>query len=220
MIDDKQIEEALRNIADLKTAVNNNLADISSAFVTKSFARSILINDLLFTIATIITFIATYKYGTILKAPTIYGASTIVFVIIALVYIFTHKLMALKASKENSFRNLLKHKAFNKLYLNVLVSFFVAFMLFLAIRLQFDGMVNTNWTLLPLLVLAYGVSVIISGKALFIKGLSIAGYLIILLSLTTFFLFRSSAILWTMVDLTIIFYILYFAIRASLKRSK
>jgi hypothetical protein len=80
-------------------------------------------------------------------------------------------------------------------------------------------MVNTNWTLLPLLILSYGVSVIISGNALFIKELSISGYFIIILSLITFFLYRGSALLWTLIDLTIIFYILYFAIKASLKRS-
>jgi hypothetical protein len=219
MIKDKQIEEALKNIADLKEALNNNLADISPAIVNKSFAKSLLINNLLFTFATIITFIATYKYGTILKAPIIYGASTTVIVIVALVYIFTRKIKALKTSKENSLRKLLKHKAFSRLYFNVLVSIFVALVLFLAIQFQFDGMVNTNWTLLPLLILSYGVSVIISGNALFIKELSISGYFIIILSLITFFLYRGSALLWTLIDLTIIFYILYFAIKASLKRS-
>lgn len=220
MINDKQIEEALKNIADLKTAVNNNLADISPALINKNFAKSILICDLIFTVSTLITLIATYKYETLLKAPMIYRASAIIFGIIAFVYIFTHKMKALRTSKENSLRNLLKHKAFNKLYINILVSFFVAFMLFLAIRVQFDGMVNTNWTLLPLLILSYGVSVIFSGKALFVKELTIVGYLIILLSLTTFFLYKSSALLWTMVDITIILYLIYFAIMASLKRSK
>lgn len=220
MINEKQIEEALKNISELKTAMNNNIADIEPSLVNKSFAKSILINNLLFSIATIITFIATNKYETLLKAPIIYKVITIFFIVFSVIYIFIHKMNALKNSTENSFQNLLKHKAFNKLYINISISFFTAFILFFAIRFQFEGMVNTNWTLLPLLILAYGINVSICGNAIFNKELTISGYLIIAVSLITFFLYKRSIILWTMVDITIILYILYFAIIASIKRSK
>lgn len=220
MINDKQIEEALKNIADLKTAVNNNLADIKPSLMNKRFLNAILINDIIFSIATIITIIATFKFGSILNAPLVYQVSTVAFIIIAFIYIYTQKMSALRTSKENSFRNLLKHRAFNKLYVNMLITFFTAFILYMGICFQFDGIVNVTWTLLPLLVIAYGICVILSGNALYIKELALSGYGIIILAIVTFFLYRSSVLLWTMIDITIILYILYFALKASIKRSK
>jgi hypothetical protein len=220
MIDKKQIEEALKNIAELKSAVNNNLEGLRPSFISKQFIHSILICSILFTVATGITAVTIYKFGSATLATPIYRGLIIFFAALAFAYIVAMKFKALKSNESESFKSLMKHKAFSKLYINILYTLIIAFLSFLAIQYRFEGMLSTSWTLLPILVIAYGVCVIMSGSALAIKEMSASGYAITILGLITFFCFEGSILLWSMIDVTLILYALYFSLSISLKRSR
>lgn len=220
MINDKQIEEALKNIAELKSAVNNKLTDLRPALINKSFAKSILINNIFFTIVTIISIVGTKKYGSISNAPIFYLLSIISLITVSVIYLVYKKLKAIETSQENALGNLIRHKAFYKLYINCLFSFFTAFIIYLGLKYKFDGLVNTSWLLLPLLLFAYGVDLILSGNAIFLKEMVIAGYLVIILASITLFLFNGSILIWSMVTVTIVLFIMYFSILAAIKRKE
>lgn len=215
MINDKQIEEALKNISELKQAINSNLESLKTAFISKDFTKSILISALLFSLSSILTAISYSSYGIFANWPTIFKFFVIIFPVIAVIYISIKKIKIINNNPNTSLRVLSKERAFSHLNLNISIVFFSTFALFLILQYRFDK----PWLLLPLLVIAYGGCIIITSYSLNIKELSISGFLIILLGLITLLLFKSSILLWTMIDVSLILFLIYFAVLVSHKKS-
>lgn len=215
MINDKQIEEALKNISELKQAINNNLESLKTAFISKDFTKSILISALLFSLSSLLTAISYSSYGIFVNWPTIFKFFVIIFPVIAVIYISIKKIKIINKNPNTSLRVLSKERAFSHLNLNISIVFFSTFALFLILQYRFDK----PWLLLPLLVIAYGGCIIITSYSLNIKELSISGFLIILLGLITLLLYKSSLLLWTMIDVSLILFLIYFAVLVSHKKS-
>lgn len=215
MIDKKQIEEALKNISELKQAINNNLERLKLSFISKQFIHAILVSAILFSSATVLCVISYLGYGSISNSPIIFKYAIIILPILSFINILIKKRNLIKNNKEIGSKQLFKDKAFSSLYLNFSIILFTAFALFLILLIRFD----TPWLLLPLLVIAYGSCVVISANALSIKELIISGYLIILLGLATALAYHSSILLWTMIDVSIILFLFYSALLISYKKS-
>ncbi|MBK5201708.1 MAG: hypothetical protein JJE21_09315 [Spirochaetaceae bacterium] len=216
MIDNKQIEDALKNISELKKALNNNLESLKSAFISKPFVNAILGALILFSLSTILCIICYAIYGSISAAPVIFKYAIITFSILSFIYIGYKKITIIKDIDGQSIRKLYKNKAFSHLYLNVSIILFTTFALFLILLHKFDA----PWLLLPLLVIAYGACLIISANALGVFEIKISGYLVLALGLITAYFFQSSILLWSMIDISIILFLIYLGIFISYKKSK
>jgi hypothetical protein len=185
--------------------------------MSKEFIYAILKTTILFSISTLICAISYIMYGSLNNAPAMYKYGVILFAVLSFIYILIKKIKIINNGEDvKGLKALSKNKAFSHLYLNISSILFVAFALFLILLQRFDA----PWLLLPILVIAYGACVIISAHSLGIKELSISGYLIILMGLITAYFLKSSVLLWTMSEITIILFLLFFAILVSHRESK
>jgi len=214
MINDKEIEEALKNIAELKEALNHNVTSLKPAFISKDFLHAFRLTILIFSLATLITAGTTYQYTSFSKAPRIFFIITISLIIASAVFIIQRKIKLLRTTEIQSLRGLFTFKSVTSLYLSIFSSFIVAFLLYLVLNMRFQA----SWLLLPLFIIAYGICIIISGKALDMKSLIISGFVTIFIGLTTIAFFQTHLFLWSMVDITIILFTLYGAFAHSFNR--
>lgn len=215
-MNDKQIEEALNNISELKKAVKKNLINLRPIFNSKQFLFSILISCIFLTFSVIATIYGVINYQYFSNYPIFLKLVIIILCSISFIQVIINKIIALNKSKDYTILSIFKHPAFSKFYSNILIIIVTAISFYFILVHR----VGETWLLLPILVISYAIMIIQSGTILNISEFHLSGVLIIVSALITTYFYNGYILLWSLININVIFYLLYFGLKISHERSK
>ena len=206
---EKEIQEALNNIKELKTIINSKQKILRPTLLSKDFV-SMVLSATLFLIATsIITFIAYTKYESFWEFSLFFKLIIILSLLINLIQISIRKVKAISKNSKVSILDTL-----NDFYtVDLLISVFSG--IFFCII--FSKITSINWIYLPVMTILYGIIVISLSKPIGVIEFKIMGYITILIGILSM-LFLQVPLLLLALSMYSLIFLSYFIVLAYARR--
>lgn len=206
---EKEIQEALDNIKELKGLINNKQKLLRPTLLSKDFVNMILSATIFLIITSTITFIAYTRYDSFWEFSLFFKLIIILSLLINLIQISIRKVRAIAKNPKVNILDTL-----NDFYsLDFLFSIFLG-ILFCII---FSKITSITWIYLPVLTILYGIIVTSLSKPIGIVEFKIMGYITIIIGIVSMLFLQVPLLLLTLSMFTLIFFS-YFIVLSYARR--
>ncbi|MCY1152717.1 MAG: hypothetical protein PQJ49_07915 [Sphaerochaetaceae bacterium] len=176
---EKEIQEALENIKELKSIINNKQKLLRPTLLSKDFISMIFWATLFLILTTIVTLIAYTKYESFWDFSLFFKLIIILSLLGNLIQISIRKIKAINRNSQiNIFDTL------NDFYS---IDFILSVFLGIFFCIIFAKITSITWVYLPLMTILYGIIVISLANPIAIIEFKIMGYLTILIGILSMF---------------------------------
>jgi hypothetical protein len=194
---EKEIQEALENIKELKSIINNKQKLLRPTLLSKDFISMIFWATLFLILTTIVTLIAYTKYESFWDFSLFFKLIIILSLLGNLIQISIRKIKAInKNSQINIFDTL------NDFYS---IDFILTVFLGIFFCIIFAKITSITWVYLPLMTILYGIIVISLANPIAIVEFKIMGFLTILVGILSMFFLQVPLLLLALSMYSLIF---------------
>lgn len=194
---EKEIQEALENIKELKSIINNKQKLLRPTLLSKDFISMIFWATLFLILTTIVTLIAYTKYESFWDFSLFFKLIIILSLLGNLIQISIRKIKAInKNSQINIFDTL------NDFYS---IDFILSVFLGIFFCIIFTKITSITWVYLPLMTILYGIIVISLANPIAIVEFKIMGFLTILVGILSMFFLQVPLLLLALSMYSLIF---------------
>lgn len=213
-MDNKQIEQALNDIKELKLTVDNKLKRLKPFFISKGFLRSVFISFILMCVLTILIFISDNIYQGYNSYPLLMKILIVLIYSFSFIQIAIVKLSLFYRKDEFDIRDVLTWKSYKSSILKMGFAYTLSIILYFII----ESKIHIPGLLLPVFLITYGIIIMSYSSILALKELEISGYFVIAQGLVTLIFIKSQILLWTTANITLTLLFIYLALLIPSKR--
>lgn len=215
-MDQKQIEEALNNIKELRLTIDNNFKKLKPFLISKKFLDAILHSTIVLILLSILIFFSDKNFSYFSNYPIYLKIVIIALFIYIFLYLAIKKFFIINKVSDLTLLEIFNLKDYKEVLIKILLSLFFSFLIFFILKEK----TNIEGLLLPIIFINYGILINVTANMFSVKELDIAGYLIIGQGVLTLYFLNDQLLLWTVLNITFAFLIIYLALLVAYKRKK
>ncbi len=206
---EKEIQEALENIKELKSIINNKQKLLRPTLLSKDFISMIFYATLFLIITSVITFIAYTKYDSFWNFSLTFKLIIILSLLGNLIQISIRKIRAINKNTQINILDTL-----NDFYS---IDFVLSLCLGIFFCIIFSMITSITWVYLPVITIIYGIIVISLSNPIAIVEFKIMGYLTILIGILSM-LFLQVPLLLLALSMYSLIFLSYYIVLAYARR--
>ncbi len=207
---EKELIEAIENIKELKSLINNKQKLFRPVILSKDFVNMLFYATLFMFITTIIIAIGYSKYSTFWNFPILYKAIIILSLVLNFIIISVKKINTINKSPDLDIPT-----GFGIIYSFHLIILLILGILFSVI---FATITNLTWVYLPVLTILYGLLIIYVSEPIGVIEFRYMGYFTIIIAIVSMLFLQIPLLLLGFSMYTLIFFS-YFILLSFVRRT-